>query len=130
MIWLMPLGCPGRDIIMSFAEPTKSKNETPIYRPKCFIFNENRSDMGVRRVHRFWNRGLVNHKRVQRIMNQFALSAANAHESNAPTKAMWVRSLITLSIGISQHREAVSKWDNRCIAIQSAFGVNATFSDS
>ena len=27
MICWMPLGCPGRHIIMSSAEPTKSKNE-------------------------------------------------------------------------------------------------------
>lgn len=38
MICWMPLGCPGRHIIMSSAEPTKSKNETPIYRLKLFHF--------------------------------------------------------------------------------------------
>ena len=39
MICWMPLGCPGRHIIMSSAEPTKSKNETPIYRLKLFPFS-------------------------------------------------------------------------------------------
>ena len=39
------------------------------------VFNENRKRYGVRRVHReLLNRGfLVNHKRVQRIMNQLGL---------------------------------------------------------
>ena len=76
MICWMPLGCPGRHIIMSSAEPTKSKNENANLSSEIVsIFNENRKRYGVRRVHReLLNRGfLVNHKRVQRIMNQFAL---------------------------------------------------------
>ena len=46
------------------------------------IFNENRKRYGVRRVHReLLNRGfLVNHKRVQRIMNQFALCGKRPKE--------------------------------------------------
>ncbi|MFR3256756.1 MAG: IS3 family transposase [Lachnospiraceae bacterium] len=54
---------------MSSAEPTKSKNETPIYRLKLFPFSTRTGKRyGVRRVHReLLNRGfLVNHKRVQR----------------------------------------------------------------
>ena len=39
MICWMPLGCPGRHIIMNLAEPIKSKNETPIYRLKSFPFS-------------------------------------------------------------------------------------------
>lgn len=84
MICWMPLGCPGRHIIMSSAEPTKSKNETPIYRLKLFPFSTRtgRKRYGVRRVHReLLNRGfLVNHKRVQRIMNQFALCGKRPKE--------------------------------------------------
>ena len=38
MICWMPLGCLGRHIIMNLAEPIKSKNETPSYRPKSFPF--------------------------------------------------------------------------------------------
>ena len=46
------------------------------------IFNENRKRYGVRSVHReLLNRGfLVNHKRVQRIMNQFALCGKRPKE--------------------------------------------------
>ena len=46
------------------------------------IFNENMKRYGVRRVHReLLNRGfLVNHKRVQRIMNQFALCGKRPKE--------------------------------------------------
>ena len=76
MICWMPLGCLGRHIIMNLAEPIKSENETPSLSSEIVsIFNENRKRYGVRRVHReLLNRGfLVNHKRVQRIMNQLGL---------------------------------------------------------
>ena len=83
MICWMPLGCPGRHIIMNSAEPTKSKNETPSLSSEIVsIFNENRKRYGVRRVHReLLNRGfLVNHKRVQRIMNQLGLCGKRPKE--------------------------------------------------
>ena len=63
-------------IITNSAERIKLKKEMPSYRLKiAVVFNENRKRYGVRRVHHeLLNRGFqVNHKRVQRIMNQLKL---------------------------------------------------------
>ena len=86
------------------------------------IFNENRKRYGVKKgtsgASEPW---LVNHKRVQRIMNQFALCGKRPRKSTIPTKGDVGKVADKLSInGISV--PAASKVDNRCIAIQSALG--------
>lgn len=67
------------------------------------IFNENKKRYGVRRVHKeLLNRGFrVNHKRVQRIMNQLALFGNVPRKNTIPIKAMLVKLLIISSIEIS-----------------------------
>lgn len=94
------------------------------------IFNENKKRYGVRRVHKeLLNRGFrVNHKRVQRIMNQLALFGNVPRKNTIPIKAMLVKLLIISSIEISIPKTS-AKVDNRCIAVQSALGQMLSFSD-
>lgn len=92
------------------------------------IFNENRKRYGVRRVHHeLLNRGFqVNHKRVQRIMNQLALFGKRPKRSTILTKATLVKLRTISSIGISVPK-------SRCKSGQQMYrssiflGANATF---
>ena len=76
------------------------------------IFNENRKRYGVRRVHHeLLNRGLqVNHKRVQRIMNQLKLFGKRPKEKYHSYKGDVGKVADTLSTGISAPRSLLQKW--------------------
>ncbi len=76
MICWMPLGCLRSTYYYELGRTDKVRERNAELSSKSFsVFNENRKRYGVEEVHReLLNRGfLVNHKRVQRIMNQLGL---------------------------------------------------------
>ena len=96
------------------------------------VFNENRKRYGVRRVHReLLNRGfLVNHKRVQRIMNQLGLFGKRPKEKYHSYKGDAGKVADNIINRDFKYREATSKVDDRCITVQPVLGQVLYFSDS
>ena len=97
------------------------------------VFNENKKRYGVRRVHHeLLNRGFqVNHKRVQRIMNQLGLFGKRPKEKyhsykGNVAKAMSAKSPITLSTEISIPRNRCKSGRPMCHS-SICLGANAIF---
>ena len=88
------------------------------------VFNENRKRYGVRRVHReLLNRGfLVNHKRVQRIMNRLGLFGKRPKEKYHSYKGDAGKVADNIINRDFKYREATSKVDDRCITVQPVLG--------
>ena len=92
------------------------------------IFNENRKRYGVRRIHHeLLNRGYqVNHKRVQRIMNQLGLFGKRPKEKYHSYKGGVARLPITLLTEISAPRSLCKNGQPMCRS-SICLGANAIF---
>ena len=87
---------------------------------------------GVRRVHReLLNRGfLVNHKRVQRIMNQLGLFGKRPKEKYHPYKGDVGKVADNIINRDFSTEKPLAEVDDRCIAVQPALGQVLYLSDS